>query len=101
MKSYYSLTFFLVFIPLLIIIYSITPKKKRWFTLLIASYIFFYLLSGKLLVYLLTSTLIVYLSGLGFKSLNNKCNKEIENLEKEEKKKIKLKYQNNWNFSIS
>lgn len=94
MKSYYSLTFFLVFIPILIIIYSITPKKKRWFTLLIASYIFFYLLSGKLLVYLLASTLIVYLSGLWLKYLNNKCDKKTANLEKEEKKKIKAIYQN-------
>lgn len=93
-KSYYSLTFFLAFLPLLILIYSITPKKKRWLILLLASYIFFYLLSGKLLVYLLASTIIIYLSGLLIKKINTKCEERIKDLEKEEKKKIKAKFQN-------
>ena len=83
MKSYYSLTYFLAFIPLLIIIYSITPKKKRWFILLIASLIFSYLLSGKLIVYLISSIIVVYLSGLWLKKINDKCDKATENIEKE------------------
>lgn len=93
MHSYYSLTFSLVFIPLLIIIYLFTPKKKRWVTLLIASYIFFYLLSGKLIIYLLISTLVVYLSGLGIDKIKRKYEIITKDLDKEEKKIIKLKYQ--------
>lgn len=92
MKSYYSLSYFLVFIPLLIIIYSITPKKKRWFILLTASLIFSYSLSDKLIVYLLSSIIVVYLSGLWLKKINDKCDKATENIDKEEKKIIKAKY---------
>lgn len=93
MKSYYSLTFFLVFIPILILIYSITPKKIRWFILLLASYIFSYLLSGKLIIYLLISTIVIYLSGLLLKKLNKNYEEVSKDLNKEEKKKIKVKFQ--------
>lgn len=92
MKSYYSLTFFLVFLPILMLIYNLFKAKKRWLVLLIASYIFFFLLSGKLIVYLLASTIIIYYTGLWLKKINNQTEIAITNLEKEEKKKIKEKF---------
>ncbi len=63
MSSYFSPAFLMLFLPLVIALYSIAPQKARWAVLLCASYAFFWAISGGLLVFLLASTLSVYLLG--------------------------------------
>ena len=63
-----------VFLPLTILIYNIVPQKHRWKVLLIASYIFFWSISGKLIIYLLLSTLSIHHFGLWLTSLQNERN---------------------------
>ena len=83
------------FLPLTMLIYNLLPQKHRWKVLLIASYIFFWSISGKLLIYLIISTFIMYCFGLWFE-LNQKEKADIlANTEKENKKAIKEKYQKN------
>ena len=55
---------FLVFFPIVVLIYFIVPKKIRYVWLLIASYYFYMGWNAKYALLLLTSTVITYISGL-------------------------------------
>ncbi len=91
--SYFGLFPLFVFLPLVIIIYNILPKKVRPIVLLIASYIFFYIISNKLIVFVILSSLSIYIAGLIMKEIDKDRDKLLEKVqEKEEKKLIKSKY---------
>lgn len=62
--SYSSILYVCMFLPAVMLFYAAMPQRHRWKVLLGASYIFFYLLSGKLVVYLLISTLSIHQLGL-------------------------------------
>lgn len=84
--------YFVAFVAIVCILYYIFPKKAKWIVLLIASYIYYFLASNKLIVFLLFTTLSIYLTALLLGRIDNKTKekcKEIE--EKELKKKIKHK----------
>ena len=49
--GYNAIGYLAVFLPAVILIYSLVPQKKRWIVVLAANYLFFYLLSGFLLLY--------------------------------------------------
>ena len=61
--SFNSLTF-LIFLPLVVLIYWILPHKVRWIFLLISSYFFYAFLNFFLISLILTTTLVSYLGGL-------------------------------------
>ena len=90
--QYCSALYLAVFLPITLLIYAVTSKKKRWLVLLIASYIFFLSLSGKLIVYLLFSTLSIHHFGLWIDRLNKKRDEEIEALNRDERKSVKEIY---------
>ena len=90
--QYCSALYLAVFLPITLLIYAVTSKKKRWLVLLIASYIFFLSLSGKLIVYLLFSTLSIHHFGLWIDRLNKKRDEEIEILNRDERKSVKEIY---------
>lgn len=73
---------FLIFFPIVVLIYFIIPSKIRWIWLLISSYYFYMSWNPKYVILLATTTIITYLSGL----LIDKANK-INN----EKKSIFLR----------
>ena len=82
--------YFVAFVAIICILYYIFPKKAKWAVLLIASYIYYFLASSKLIVFLLLTTLSIYLIALALGKIDSKAKdkcKEIE--EKELKKKIK------------
>lgn len=62
--TYTSILYLLLFLPAVLLIYQIFPVKHRPKVLLLASYIFFISISGKLLVYLLLSTMSMHYIGL-------------------------------------
>ena len=72
---------FLIFVALACVIYFIVPKKIKWLVLLIASYVYYFLASGKLTVFLIITTLSVYLVGLGLNKIDE--NIEIEKILKD------------------
>ena len=74
--QYCSAIYLAVFLPITLLVYALTAKKKRWLVLLIASYIFFLSLSGKLIVYLLFSTLSIHHFGLWIDKINKNREKE-------------------------
>lgn len=93
--SYNSLAYFFVFLPVVIILYQLVPKKIRWCVLLLASYYFFFSISNKLIVYLLFTTLSIYLFGLWLKKVDDKCKVELEKTNDDERKVVKEKYKKN------
>ena len=90
MTSYFSLAFLGVFLPVCIIVYCFMPPKWKKYFLLLASYSFFWLISGSLLVYLIASTTSIYIFGRFIGKLEDEKSKAVKNAsEKEEKKLIK------------
>jgi D-alanyl-lipoteichoic acid acyltransferase DltB (MBOAT superfamily) len=61
--SYNKFTYFLVFLPLVIILYQLMPKKFRWAVLLLASYAFFFSFSRKLVLYNVAASILTYAFG--------------------------------------
>ena len=61
--GYNAIGYLAVFLPAVILIYSLVPQKKRWIVVLAANYLFFYLLSGFLLLYNVAATLFTYYMG--------------------------------------
>jgi len=90
--TYTSPIFLGVFLPFVIILYNLMPQKHRWKVLLISSYIFFWIISSKLIIYLLATTILMYCFGLWLDTLQNKRNNRLKLIEKEEKKIIKAEY---------
>lgn len=92
MVNYCNTLYFLIFLPIVVLIYNVTPKKHRPKILLLASYIFFFSISGKLIVYLIFSTLSIHHFGLWFESVKNERDEILKDAKKEDKKEIKLAY---------
>lgn len=90
--TYTKPIFLIVFLPLVIIIYNLIPKKHRWKVLLASSYVFFWSISGKLLIYLLVATFVTYYSGLLLKKKQNERDEKLKQVEKDKKKEIKQLY---------
>lgn len=55
---------FLIFFPIVVLIYFIIPFKIRWIWLLISSYYFYMSWNPKYVILMATTTIITYLSGL-------------------------------------
>lgn len=55
---------FLIFLPVVFIIYWLIPKRCRWFILLIASYVFYMYWNWKLVFLILFTTIISYFSAI-------------------------------------
>ncbi len=87
-ESYCSIDYCAIFLPIVGIIYSITPKKYRWLSLLLSSYVFFCLVSGQLIAYLLFTTVCIYLTGIWLSSQNDKCSAMISGCDSSNRKKI-------------
>ncbi len=87
--QYCDMSYLLLFLPLVMLFYSLVTKEKRWIVLLVSSYLFFYLLSGKLLVYLVLSTFSIHHFGLWLHDVEQVGKKAIEEAAKEEKKRIR------------
>ena len=61
--SYHLLSYIAIFLPVVIVVYQCVPKSFRWKVILAADYLFFYMISGKLLIYLLFATLVTFFTG--------------------------------------
>lgn len=87
--SYFHVLFIGLFLPLTIILYNLISQKHRWKVLLIASYVFFWSISGKLIIYLFITTLLMYFFGIWLDKIQRKRDSELKVAEKENKKSIR------------
>lgn len=89
-NSYISLAYLAIFLPAVLFLYAVLPKKVRPYVLLLASLIFFWFISELLIVYFLISVFLIWLCALGLEKLKRRqkeCVKIAES--REEKKQIK------------
>ncbi|MGN0362277.1 MAG: MBOAT family O-acyltransferase [Bilifractor sp.] len=70
--GYNTLPYLAVFLPLVVIVYQLTPSRYRKFVLLGASWIYFYLCSRMLVFYFIILTALVWLAGLGIGRLSGR-----------------------------
>lgn len=89
--SYFHPGFSLAFLPIVVLIYNIIPKKAKPLVLLIASFGFFFFVSKILIVFLLLSITSIYLVGLFLDKMNQKRDTLLEDKDVD-KKAIKEKY---------
>lgn len=68
---------FLVFFPVVVLVYFIIPRKIRYVWLLIASYYFYMSWNAKYALLLLTSTAITYISGLLLAAIQPKRHRQV------------------------
>lgn len=92
-SSYFSVAYLGIFLPLTILLYAILPKPLRRGVLLLASYLFFFFLSGKLLVFLLVSTVSIYAIGLWLEKLQQACSEKLKSAEHAQRKALRKAYQ--------
>ena len=87
--SYTSYSYLLIFLGIVFIAYTAVPKKLKWTVLLIASYVFYWINSGKLVVFLLAATVSVYFAGIFLNRINAGFDIVKKSLPKDEKKSFK------------
>lgn len=63
---------FLIFFPIVLLVYFIIPKRVKYIWLLIASYYFYMCWNAKYVILILISTIITYVSGLLLENVKNK-----------------------------
>ena len=61
--EYHLLTYSLLFLPIVAILYQLAPARFRWLVLLTADYIFFWMVSKWLILFLLIATFTTYGTG--------------------------------------
>lgn len=92
LTSLFSLSYLVLFLPFAVGLYGITPKKFKRYVLLLVSYGFFWLISGKLLIYLLLTTFSMHYFGLWIDRLNGEMKLAQSGADKEQKKLIKQQF---------
>ena len=90
--SYSSILYICIFLPAVILLYGIVPQRHRWKILLAASYVFFYLLSGKLVIYLIVSTFSIHHMGLWLDSCKQTYTLQKKGADSDEKAALKAAY---------
>ena len=98
MTSFKFLAFIFIFIPIVLLIYHLSPKQLRWIVLLVSSIAFYIVSSGKLIVYLAVTTLSVYYCGILLDKQNLKMKQMCEGLGRDEKKPVKEKFKKRKNL---
>ena len=90
--AYHTTVYLFLFLPAALIMYQIVPQKMKWKVLLGFSYLFFYLISGKLVIYLIGTTLLTHYIGVWLAWLKTQCRQELLGVEKEEKAELRNRY---------
>ena len=76
--AFNTITFLFFFFPITLLLFFLTPKKYRSYTLLVASFVFYCWGDTKNLIFILFSALFSYLTALEIDILKQE-NKEKEN----------------------
>ena len=69
--SYTSYNYLLLFLGSVFILYTVIPKRFKWLVLLISSYVFYLINSGRLVIFLVLTTSAVYFAGIFLNRIND------------------------------
>ena len=92
LTSLFSLLYLILFLPVCVGVYSILPQKCKKYFLLLASYGFFWLISGELVIYLLLTTFSVHYFGIWIDRIGGQMKAALAETPKEERKALKAVY---------
>ena len=97
---YYKLAFGVLFLPAIMILYQIIPKKFRWVALLLGSMAFYSTFSVKLFIYPVFAAVITYAAGIWLEKLDKKKSETLkavaaENADGTQKSKEDIKKEKN------
>lgn len=92
LTSFFSLEFLAIFFPAALLLYSVAPKKSKPSVLLAESYVFVWLISGKLIIYLLLATLLIHYCGLWLDRLQNSMRQALAEGEPDARKAIRAHF---------
>ena len=93
LSSYFSVQYLVLLLPATVGLYAVLPQKPRRVVLLLASYLFFWAISGKLIAYLLFSTLSVHHIGLWLEGIQAERDRCLTAAPKEERKAVRGRFQ--------
>lgn len=93
LTTFFSLEYLILFLPLCLLLYFFFPSKSKKYLLLFLSYLFFWLVSGKLVVYLFASTLFAFGFGRVLEKIKSKRDDTLKSTEKQQRKKVKQSFQ--------
>lgn len=68
---------FLIFLPIVMILYFVIPKKYRFIVLLLASYVFYAFWNINLIFLIVGTTLVSFLCGIGIEMANDKKKRKL------------------------
>lgn len=93
LTSFFSFDYIVIFLPICLLLYALTPQKARRYMLLALSLGFYWLVSGKLVICLLLTVLSAHYFGLWLDRIVAQRTAALQNAEKEERKGIKKAFQ--------
>jgi len=92
LTSFFSIYYLVFFLPAMLLVFSLTPDKWKKYILLLGSFGFFFLISGKLLVFLLLSILSAWGFGLWLARIQHERDAAVKAAERPQRKAIKHTY---------
>lgn len=92
LTSYFSVAFLVMFLPVSVVVYAVIPQRARRYFLLIASFAFFWLISGELIAYMILIIMGVHYFGLWLDRIQTQKSAALKTVPKEEKKALKKVY---------
>lgn len=92
LTSFFSSQYLLLFLPAAIVLYALSPKSCRRYSLLLASLAFFFLISRRYIIYLLINIVLIWFFGLWLDKLLRLRDAEVKAAEKPQRKAIKEKW---------
>lgn len=91
-SSYFSVTYLAGLLPVTVLLYAVLPRRLRRWELLLASYVFFWAVSGKLVIYLWWTTLSAHYGGLWLDRLQRDCSEALRTTEQSGRKAVKRQW---------
>lgn len=92
LTSFFSMHYLLFFFPAFLIFFAVTPRQWKRYSLLLISFGFFFLVSGKLIAHLVMTVFSIWGFGLWLDKLHEQKNAAVKAAERSERKAIKQAY---------
>lgn len=90
--AYHTSIYLFLFLPAVLLVYQLTPKRFRWITLLLSGYIFFWTISGIMVLYLIGTTLFTHYIGVWLAWMGQRCAYETAGVKGKDAAAIKKYY---------
>lgn len=87
--AYSSVMYLVFFLGSAYILYTLVPRKFKWAVLLLFSYGYYFINSGKYIIFLLATTISVYIAGLFLNKIDDGFKLVKKNIPREDKKEYK------------